>query len=378
MPIIAPRFPGLLPFSRSPLLGGIALAGSLAFARALSAQVRDAGARMERVAENVYAIIHDDATDEWPHGNTGVVVTDAGVLVIDATYLPSRAGADIALIRSVTQQPVRYLVYTHWHFDHNNGAVAYTEAFPGLSIVSERESAQFLVLNATWWSRMSIAPNSARRAALTALEKAVADQRDSTGRPLSADTLSRLRKAVSQRKAELDELASLKVITPNLVFDRELTLELGGRRIELRDRGRANSPHDVTIYLPDVRVLFSGDILVQSPLPYVGASWPVPWIGVLRELETIPVNALVPGHGPVMHDHSYTRQVRELLEAATSRVAAMAREGKTLDQIQSTLTLEDIRARVPAWRAPALKADWETNTKALVERAWRGVRGQGG
>jgi glyoxylase-like metal-dependent hydrolase (beta-lactamase superfamily II) len=333
---------------------------------------------MERVAENVYAIIHDDATDEWPHGNTGVVVTDAGVLVIDATYLPSRAGADIALIRSVTQQPVRYLVYTHWHFDHNNGAVAYTEAFPRLSIVSERESAQFLVLNATWWSRMSIAPNSARRAALTALEKAVADQRDSTGRPLSADTLSRLRKAVSQRKAELDELASLKVITPNLVFDRELTLELGGRRIELRDRGRANSPHDVTIYLPDVRVLFSGDILVQSPLPYVGASWPVPWIGVLRELETIPVNALVPGHGPVMHDHSYTRQVRELLEAATSRVAAMAREGKTLDLIQSTLTLEDIRARVPAWRAPALKADWETNTKALVERAWRGVRGQGG
>lgn len=378
MPIIAPRFPGLLPFSRSPLLGGIALAGSLAFARALSAQVRDAGARMERVAENVYAIIHDDATDEWPHGNTGVVVTDAGVLVIDATYLPSRARADIALIRSVTQQPVRYLAYTHWHFDHNNGAVAYTEAFPGFSIVSERESAQFLVLNATWWSRMSIAPNSARRAALTALEKAVANQHDSTGRPLSADTLSRLRKAVSQRKAELDELASLKVITPNLVFDRELTLELGGRRIELRDRGRANSPHDVTIYLPDVRVLFSGDILVQSPLPYVGASWPVPWIGVLRELETIPVNALVPGHGPVMHDHSYTRQVRELLEAATSRVAAMAREGKTLDQIQSTLTLEDIRARVPAWRAPALKADWETNTKALVERAWRGVRGQGG
>jgi cyclase len=378
MPIIALAFPRFLRFPHSPLLGCTALAGLLVSPRDLSAQVRDAGARMERVVENVYAIIHDDATDEWPHGNTGVVVTDAGVLVIDATYLPSRARADIALIRSVTRRPVRYLVYTHWHFDHNNGAVAYTEAFPGLTIVSERESAQFVALNATWWSRMSTAPNSARRAALAALEKAVADQRDSTGRPLTADTLSRLRKAVAQRKAELDELASLQVITPNLVFDRELTLELGDRRIELRDRGRANSPHDVTIYLPDVRVLFSGDILVQSPLPYVGASWPVPWIGVLRELETIPIAALVPGHGPVMHDHTYTRQVRELLEAATSRVAAMAREGKTLDQIQSTLTLDDIRARTPAWQALDLKADWEANTKALVERAWRGVRGQGG
>jgi len=344
----------------------------------LSSQARDAGARMERVAEGVFAIIHDDATDEWPHGNTGVVVTDSGVLVVDATYLPSRAKADIALIRSVTRQPVRYLVYTHWHFDHNNGASAYAEAFPGLIIVSERESTEFIALNATWWARMSTAPNSARRAALTALEKQLVDRRDSTGQPLSDEARARLTKAIGQRKAELDELASLRVVVPNLVFDRELTLRLGGRRIDLRDRGRANSPHDVTVYLPDERVLFSGDILVQAPLPYVGASWPVPWIEVLRQVEAIPVTALVPGHGPVMHDHSYTRQVRELLEAATSRVTAMAREGKTLDQIQSAISLDDIRAKTPAWRPTELNDDWSANTKALVERAWRGVRGQGG
>jgi cyclase len=346
--------------------------------RDFSSQARDAGARMERVAEGVFAIIHNDATDEWPHGNTGVVVTDSGVLVVDATYLPSRAKADIALIRSVTRQPVRYLVYTHWHFDHNNGASAYAEAFPGLTIVSERESSQFIALNATWWAKMSTAPNSVRRAALAALETQVANQRDSTGHPLSAEACTRLTKAIGQRKAELDELASLRVVPPNLVFDHELILRLGGRRIELRDRGRANSPHDVTVFLPDERVLFSGDILVQSPLPYVGASWPVPWIEVLRQLETIPIAALVPGHGPVMHDHSYTRQVRELLEAATSRVAAMAREGKTLEQIQGTISLDDIRAKTPAWRPAELNDDWVANTKALVERAWRGVRGQGG
>ncbi|HTK43089.1 MAG TPA: MBL fold metallo-hydrolase [Gemmatimonadales bacterium] len=346
--------------------------------RDLSSQARDASARMERVAEGVFAIIHNDATDEWPHGNTGVVVTDSGVLVVDATYLPSRAKADIALIRSVTRQPVRYLVYTHWHFDHNNGTSAYAEAFPGLTIVSERESSQFIALNATWWAKMSTAPNSVRRAALAALETQVANQRDSTGHPLSAEACTRLTKAIGQRKAELDELASLRVVPPNLVFDHELILRLGGRRIELRDRGRANSPHDVTVFLPDERVLFSGDILVQSPLPYVGASWPVPWIEVLRQLETIPIAALVPGHGPVMHDHSYTRQVRELLEAATSRVAAMAREGKTLEQIQGTISLDDIRAKTPAWRPAELNDDWVANTKALVERAWRGVRGQGG
>ena len=49
--------------------------------------------RLERVADSVYVILHDDATDQWPHGNTGVVVTDDGVLVVDATYCPRARGA---------------------------------------------------------------------------------------------------------------------------------------------------------------------------------------------------------------------------------------------------------------------------------------------
>ena len=130
----------------------------------------DAGAHMEAVAPGVYAIIHRDATDEWPHGNTGVVVGENGLLVIDSTYLPSRARADIALIRKLTEQPVRYLVNTHWHFDHNNGAIAYREAYPGLQVISESETRNFIELNAQWWARMSTAPNSARRKALSELE----------------------------------------------------------------------------------------------------------------------------------------------------------------------------------------------------------------
>ena len=263
----------------------IRVALTLAFVAAAphaAAQSKDATARLERVAEGVYVILHDDATDQWPHGNTGVVVTDDGVLVVDATYLPSRARGDIALIRTVTDKPVRYLVYTHWHFDHNNGAVAYRDAFPGLTIVSERQTRDYVALNAGWWARMSTASGSARRASLAALEQELASGKDTTGRALSAEERRHHEQAIGQRKAELAELASLTVVPPNLVFDGALTLWLGGRRIELQDRGRANSPHDVTIYLPQDSVLFTGDIVVQSPLPYVGASWPVPWIEVLE------------------------------------------------------------------------------------------------
>jgi hypothetical protein len=69
---------------------------------------RDDSARVERVGDGVYVILHDDATDEWPHGNTGIVVGSDAVAVIDSTYLPSRAKADIALIRALTEVPVRF------------------------------------------------------------------------------------------------------------------------------------------------------------------------------------------------------------------------------------------------------------------------------
>jgi len=132
----------------------------------LAAQTRaapaDDGARVEKVADGVFVILHDNATEEWPHGNTGVVVGETGVLVVDSTYLPSRARADIALIRKLTDKPIRYLAYTHWHFDHNNGGIAYRQAFPAVDVVSARDTARYIELNAVWWSRRQ----AARRALL--------------------------------------------------------------------------------------------------------------------------------------------------------------------------------------------------------------------
>lgn len=361
-----------------PLILPFALAVSLPFILAASSTPPSpTEARLERVAEGIYVILHDDATDEWPHGNTGVIVTDEGVLVVDAAYLPSRAAADIALIRSITDRPVRYLVYTHWHFDHNNGGIAYREAFPEVSIVSERNTARHIEINGIWWSRMTTAPESAKRRSLAALETQLNQGKDAAGAALTTEARRSLEAIIGRRKNELRELESLRVVTPDRVFDDRLTLTLGGRTIDLVDQGRANSPNDVTVWLPDARVLFTGDILVQAPLPYVGASWPLPWIQVLRRIEGIPAQTIVPGHGPVQRDHAYTVRVRSLLEAATSRVERLIREGKTLEQVQAGVDLEDARKGFAPWNELEDPADWKTTTDVLVERAWRGVRGQG-
>jgi glyoxylase-like metal-dependent hydrolase (beta-lactamase superfamily II) len=338
----------------------------------------DDGARMERLADGVFAILHDDATDEWPHGNSGVIVGRRSVLVVDSTYLPSRARADIDLIRRAAGKPVSHLLTTHWHFDHNNGAVAYRDAFPDLVVIAERSTARWLELNQHWWARMSTAPGSMRRASLARLEQELARGAGADGARFADDERARRESVIARRHGELRELEGLRVVSPTRRFDARLDLDFEGRRIEVRHWGRANSPGDATVYLPHERVLFAGDILVKSPLPYTAASWPVAWVQVLRRIEAIPVAKLVPGHGPVLGDHSYTRAVRVLLERALAGVEAMAREGRTLAQIQDALALDDVRALVPEWNAPAASDDdWAAVRRMLIERAWAGVRGQG-
>ena len=170
--------------------------------------------------------------------------------------------------------------------------------------------------------------------------------------------------------AELDELAAVVVAPPSLGFEGTLTLFLGSRRVELRDEGRANSPHDVTVYVPAERVLFTGDVVVH-PIPYAWQSHPVPWLDVLRRLESVPVAALVPGHGPVMHDHAYTRQVRELLDSATARVAAGIRQGLTAADAPKTVRLDDFRDRFVRPGDSGARETWDASIQdALLERSW--------
>jgi glyoxylase-like metal-dependent hydrolase (beta-lactamase superfamily II) len=212
---------------------------------------------------------------------------------------------------------------------------------------------------------------------LARLEASLAGGIDTGGRALTNSTRLALDTNIRQRRTELESLVQAEMSLPNRVFDTELVVQLGNRRVELKNWGAANSPDDITVYLPDEGVLFTGDIVVQAPFPYTGSSWPVPWTRVLRDIENIRISAMVPGHGPVMFDHRYTTAVRQLMEAVVSRVTALATEGKSLAQLQSLLDVRDVRALVPAWNEPGLDARWKAAIDRLAERAWMAVRGQG-
>jgi len=339
---------------------------------------KDSTAIMQKIGKDVYVIIHENATDEWPHGNTGVIVGDDAVFVVDACYLPLRARADIRMIRSITKKPVKYLGITHWHMDHNNGIVAYVDSFPGVQVISERRSAKYIEINSTWWARSSARDNSIKKNILAGLEKELETGKDTaTGIAFSNEEVLKRKKLIAQRKNELYELSNLKVIPPNKLFDKEMKVQLGNREVILKDWGKANSTHDVTFYLPAEKILFAGDIIVQAPIPFTFESWPISWLETLEQIEKMPITKMIPGHGPVMPDFNYTNLLREFFGSAISKVKNALAEGLTLNQLKATANFSEFRKGVWKRSDDAPDSDWEAVTNALIERAWRCVRGQG-
>jgi cyclase len=344
--------------------------------------ITDSGARVERIAEGVFAIIHDDALKswpaggtDWPHGNTGVIVGDDGVLVIDATFHPSRAVADIALIRRLTNKPVRFLVNTHWHGDHTHGNGVYKDSFPNIRIISSRPNRDWIRVNQLRFRARSTQASYPSRELLSQLEGMLSRGTDSAGTPLTAERRATIQRFVVERRADVDDMPKMKSAPPDSVFDGRLTITLGRRRVELRDRGHANSPSDVTVYLPTERVLFTGDIVVH-PIPYAFASYPKPWIPVLRDLEAMAPAFVVPGHGPVMRDVSYIRLVRELIEHVATVTEPFVVRGATADSARLGIDLTIWRRRFDPQLSPVLTEMWEESiVNSLVPRVFLCIQG---
>ncbi|HEV7621546.1 MAG TPA: MBL fold metallo-hydrolase [Flavisolibacter sp.] len=366
---------GKFPLSIMIWLSGLMIPVSLTAQNIFKVIIRDDSAVLTEIGKNVYVIIHNDATDEWPHGNTGVLVGDKNICIIDATYLPSRSKKDIKLIKQISSKPVKYLVFTHWHFDHNNGTISYLDEYPDIKIISEKETADFIHINGIWWSRSSTTFNSNKRKSLQKLEEQLSAGKDTSGKEFSDSAKSSLSKTIEQRKNELAELKDLKVVKPNTVFSNEMTVDLGNMVVLFKDWGKANSPHDVSVYIPKMQIFFTGDILVESPLPFVGASWPVTWVTCLRKIGQMQTKIIVPGHGPVMNNKEYLHQFEHFLDESIKRVTAMIFDGKTLIEAQHA-NFDDLR-RGPWKRADVTDEDWNYIISTLVERIWKSVRGQG-
>jgi cyclase len=274
----------------------------------------------KQLAEGIYAIRHEDAPDAFPQGNTTVIVGEREALVIDSCYLPSSAQEDVAQIRQWTTKPVRYLVNTHWHYDHTMGNGVYRDAFPGITVVAHVETCrQIAGYNPQWFENFPKRGDQFRQA--------ITSGKDANGRSLSAGEIAEYESALAGLDPvgrEFQPLAARTDLAPDVGFDRELDIDLGGREVRLLHLGRGNTAGDVVAYLPSERILVAGDLL-DHPVPYLGGGYPVEEIATLEALARLDADTIVPGHGMVLtgkDGKAYLGLVIDFLRALVDAVDA--------------------------------------------------------
>ncbi|HEX8176234.1 MAG TPA: MBL fold metallo-hydrolase [Pyrinomonadaceae bacterium] len=269
-----------------------------------------------KLAEGIYVIRHPDAPDTFPQGNTTVIIGEREVLVIDSCYMPSSAREDIAQIRQWTTKPVRYLVNTHWHYDHTMGNGVYAEAFPGLSIIAQAETRkQIEGYNPGWFARFP------RRAEI--FRQRLESGKDANGRPLTETEKREFEKAIAGIAPVQAEFKNLVDRFPNVTFDREMAVNLGDREVQIKHLGRGNTAGDTIVYLPKEKILIAGDLL-DHPVPYLGGGYPSELVRTLREMAMIDTLTFVPGHGEVLqgsYGRAYLNQVIEFVQLIVSEVS---------------------------------------------------------
>jgi glyoxylase-like metal-dependent hydrolase (beta-lactamase superfamily II) len=249
---------------------------------------------MVKIAEDVYTMVEAGGSS-----NSTFIITSEGVVVFD--HYITESDQTLAAIRKLTDKKVRYLFSSHPAADHSTGA---------------------------WWFRED-------KPVYIASKNQLRDMLGERGR---------IYKELQESKDPRDAVYKGKdLILPDLVFEKSITLRLGGITFEATLEGPAHSTGDVTLYIPQKRVFLMGDLLNSdmhagggSLVPGDGSD-PAMWIKVLGNImdRRLPVDTYVPGHGPV----HLGRGVKDLEEAQRyfvamrDVVATMMSQGKSLDQI---------------------------------------------
>jgi cyclase len=262
--------------------------------------------RFEKVADGVY---YATASGTMTVGaNSPIIVTDTEAIVIDSEITPAAARALIADLKAVTDKPVKYVIDSHYHYDHAFGNQVFG---PDVQIIGHENTRKRLLGNTmeqyTYLS--SVEPVPAR---VAALRERIAKETDPQQKAL-------LERQVANSLAYLEQVKEIKVTPPGVTLDRRMTLYRGGREIRLMYFGRGHTDTDLVVYLPKEKIVCTGD-LMESVISYMGDAFATDWPATLDRLMELDFDTVMPGHGVVFKGkqriQEFQRYVREVLKQA--------------------------------------------------------------
>lgn len=325
----------------------------------------------QKIAEGVYLFTTTPYGDVGLSGNSVAVLSDNGVLVFDANGTPETATTILEAIRKLTDKPVRYLVNSHWHWDHWGGNQVYLAANPGLQIITHEKTRELMLNVEPRWNEKGLKEDLPQF--LDGFEKQIAAAK---ARNAPAERIQAAEERLAVDRNFLAQKQSLHKTYPNVTFSDSMTLRLGGREIQLL-HARAITAGDTYIFLPQEKILITGDILL-SPYPFaIGGTYPAEWIQTLEKLVALEPSVIIPGHGDAENNSDFLRSNLALFQEVLLQVKEAKSKNLTLDQTSEALSKQstDLAAKIGIKDAETVEAFKAYFLDIFVKRAYRELDG---
>ena len=282
--------------------------------------------KFEKIADGVY---YATVTRPGLGSNNVVVVNDTDVLVVDAGTSPAAARAFVEDVKKLTDKPIRYVVNSHWHYDHTAGNQIFR---PDVQIIATDYLYQMLatvdVLH--------------REPYLTSQVTGLSTRIDNLNRQIAAEGNAEQKAALQKDLADAQQLVQnngeIKVTPPTIHYSTKMVLNRGGREIDLLFLGRGHTGGDTVVFLPKERIVCTGD-LMESRLAYMGDAFFSEWITTLEALKKLDFAVDLPGHGVPFTNKSLITAYQAYLGDLVNQVTKLKNEGVSPDEAAKRVDL---------------------------------------
>lgn len=312
--------------------------------------------RFTQVKDGVYHAIGTGALSVV--GNSSVIVNDTDVIVVDDHVSPAAAWVLVEEIKTLTDKPVTTVINTHFHYDHAHGNQIFG---PNVQIIGHEFTRRMLLGEAT---RMPLFQNyvTGLPAQVEALRTRVSAESDAAARATLQTQLQVAENNLASQK-------ELRPTPPNVTLTTQMTLHRGTREIQIRFLGRGHTAGDVVVYLPNEKVVMTGDFLTAG-LSNMSDGFLDEWVDALDALKTLDFDTVMPGHGEAFTDKAKIDYFQAYLRDVWTEVGQLKRQGVSAEEAATRVDMTRHGDRLPI-RAPGVPLIAVTRIYELLDAAAR-------
>jgi len=268
-------------------------------------------------------------------GNSSFIVNDDDVIVVDDHVSPAAAWVLLEEIKEVTKKPVRTVINTHFHFDHAHGNQIFD---PTVQIIGHEFTRRMLLNNSIG---MPLYQNylTGMPTQIEGIKKQIASATDPAAK-------TKLQTQLQVTENNLASQKELKPTPPNITLTTQMTLFRGTREIQIRYLGRGHTAGDVVVYLPNEKVVMTGDFLTAA-LSNMSDSFPNEWAESLDALKKLDFDTVLPGHGEAFTDKAKIDYFQAYLRDVWTEVSRLKQQGVSAEEASKRADLTKHKAHLP-------------------------------